>query len=370
MKPENPLRQLKSLGQSIWLDDIRRHWLEDGTLARLIEEDGIAGVTSNPAIFHKAITETRDYDAAISDLAERGADAPAIYEDLVVDDVRNAADLFQRTYEESKRRDGYVSLEVSPHLARDTAATFIEAVRLWTLVERPNLMIKVPGTREGLPAIRRLIAAGINVNVTLLFSVARYREVADAWLGALEDYGATGQSLDRSASVASFFLSRIDTLVDHRLDALGTAPAQALRGQAAIACACLAYQEYKAMLESPRWEKLVAHGARPQRLLWASTSTKNPAYADTKYVEALIGPNTVNTLPFETVAAYRDHGDPALRLEQDMDAARALPAQLAALGVELDTVGDELERQGVQKFVDPFDRLLATLTQRAAELAA
>jgi transaldolase len=275
-----------------------------------------------------------------------------------------------QTYEESNRRDGYVSLEVSPHLAHDTDGTVAEAVRLWTLVDRPNLMIKVPATRAGLPAIRRLAATGINVNITLLFSVARYREVADAYLAGLEEYGATGRPLDRIASVASFFLSRIDTLIDRRVEQLNTDTARALRGQAAIACACLAYQEYKTMLASVRWQRLAAQGARPQRLLWASTSTKDSAYYDVKYVEALIGLDTVNTLPFETITAYRDHGNPALRLEQNMDAARALPARLAALGIGLEAVGDELERQGVQKFVEPFDRLLATLAQRVAELAA
>lgn len=370
MTSENPLLQLKSFGQSIWLDDIRRRWLADGTLARLIAEDGITGITSNPAIFHKAVTETHDYDISIAELAERNVDAQSIYEKLIVEDVRNAANLFRRTHEESQRHDGYVSLEVSPHLAQDTEATFSEAMRLWTLVKQPNLMIKVPGTREGLPAIRRLLAAGINVNVTLLFSVARYCEVIEAWLGGLEDYDAGGQSSNYPASVASFFLSRIDTLVDMRLESLGTGPARELCGQAAIACARLAYQEYQAMLGSRRWKKLKLRGAHPQRLLWASTSAKNPAYADTKYVDALIGANTVNTLPFETIAAYRDHGNPALRLEQDIDRARVLPVQLMALGIELNSVSDELERQGVRKFVEPFDRLLAVLAQRAAELGA
>jgi len=362
---DNPLLRLAALGQSIWLDDLRRSWLEDGTLARLIAEDGLAGVTSNPAIFHKAIAESCDYDAAIATLAERGADASAIYENLVVEDVRHAADLLERIYKECSRRDGYVSLEVSPHLAHDTEATVSEAVRLWTRVDRPNLMIKVPGTRAGLPAIRRLIAAGINVNVTLLFSVARYREVADAYVAGLEEYGAAGQPLDRIGSVASFFVSRIDTLIDGRLDQFDTALARALRGQAAIACARLAYQEYKTRVASPQWRELAARGARPQRLLWASTGTKDGRYDDVKYVEALIGPDTVNTVPFATLASFRDHGRPALRLEDELDEARQVPRQLARLGIELEPLTQQLEDEGVRKFIEPFDELHATLGRRA-----
>lgn len=362
---DNRLLRLKALGQSIWLDDLRRNWLEDGTLARLIAEDGLAGVTSNPAIFHKAIAESRDYDAAIAALAERGADAAAIYENVVVEDVRHAADLLARTYQECSRRDGYVSLEVSPHPAHDTEATVSEAVRLWTRVDRPNLMIKVPGTRAGLPVIRRLVAAGINVNVTLLFSVARYREVADAYVAGLEDHGAAGKPFDGIGSVASFFLSRIDTLIDGRLDQFDTDSARALRGRAAIACARLAYQEYKTRVASPRWRELAVRGARPQRLLWASTGTKDDRYDDVKYVEALIGPDTVNTLPFTTLASYRDHGRPALRLEDELDEARQVPEQIARLGLELEAVTQQLEDEGVRKFIEPFDELHATLEQCA-----
>lgn len=370
----NRLRHLEALGQSLWLDHIERALLVNGGLERLIGDDGISGVTSNPAIFEKAIAQHAEYDAAIMQLARNGLDAPAIYETLAIEDVRRAADLLRDVYEtsfgrECCGRDGYVSLEVSPHLAYDTAATAAEARRLWSLVGRPNLMIKVPATRAGLPAIRQLIAEGINVNVTLLFGVARYREVAESHLAGLEDRLANGGALDHVASVASFFLSRIDTLVDGFLDRDNRAQARELRGRTAIACARLAYQEYLELAHSTRWQALAAHGAHPQRLLWASTSTKDPAYDDVMYVDALIGPDTVNTLPPETVTAYRDHGHPELRLEQELDAARELPGQLAALGLELDMVGDELERQGVQKFIEPYERLLATLKRRAAELA-
>lgn len=365
---DNRLRSLEALGQSLWLDYIGRALLVNGELERLIRDDGISGVTSNPAIFEKSIAQHAEYDAAIAPLARCGLAAQAIYETLAIEDVCKAADLLRDVYETSRRRDGYVSLEVSPQLAYDTAATLAEAKRLWNRVERPNLMIKVPATQAGLPAIRQLIAAGINVNVTLLFGVVRYREVAESYLAGLEDRLANGGAIDHIASVASFFLSRIDTLVDGFLDRDSRAQAQVLRGWAAIACARLAYQEYQGLVRSARWQALAAHGARSQRLLWASTSTKDPAYDDVMYVEALIGPDTINTLPPETIVAYREHGNPELSLEQELDAARALPGQLAALGLDLDVVSDELERQGVQKFIEPYERLLVTLARRATEL--
>lgn len=365
----NRLLRLEAFGQSLWLDYIERALLANGGLERLIRDDGISGVTSNPAIFEKAMSKHAEYDAAIALLARRGLTAQAIYESLAIEDVSRAADQLRGVYKTSHRRDGYVSFEVSPQLAHDTAATVVEAKRLWHRVSRPNLMIKVPATQAGLPAIRQLIAAGININVTLLFSVARYREVAESYLAGLEDRLANGGAIDHLASVASFFLSRIDTLVDGYLDRDGRAQAKTLRGRAAIACARLAYQEYQGLLRGARWQALAAHGAHPQRLLWASTSTKDPAYDDVMYVEALIGSDTINTMPPETVTAYRDHGNPQLRLEQELDAARALPGQLAVLGVELDAVGDELECQGVQKFIEPYERLLATLARRASELA-
>jgi len=339
--------------------------IDSGELARLIREDGVTGVTTNPAIFHSAIVEHDDYDRAITQLTGEQTTAAAVYESLVADDVRRAADLLRGAYEASGGRDGYVSLEVSPHLAYQSDDTIAEAQRLWKSVGRPNLMIKVPATRSGLPAIRRLIAAGVNVNVTLLFSVSRYCEVAEAFQDGLEERARRGEPLDRVASVASFFLSRIDTFVDERLDALGSADASSLRGCAATASARLAYQEYKRLIAAPRWQALAARGAQPQRLLWASTSAKDPAYDDLKYVEALVGAETVNTLPPATLAAYRDRGSPALRLEQELEQAHALPERLAALGIDLAAAGRELERQGVQKFVDSYDGLLAALAGRA-----
>jgi len=364
--PKNPLRRLSAFGQSIWLDDIRRNWLADGTLARLIADDAVTGVTSNPAIFEKAIAGHHDYNNAIAGLVRQGRNALEIYEALVVEDVQRAAELLRGVYEETRGRDGYVSLEVSPRLAHDTAATIAEAQRLWARVARPNLMIKVPATDAGLPAIRELIASGINVNVTLLFSVARYHEVASAYLDGLDTRRQAGGPLAGVTSVASFFLSRIDTLVDSQLDALGTPDARSLRGETAIACARLAYQYCKEWLASPRWRALAATGGRPQRLLWASTSTKNKSYSDVKYVESLIGPDTVNTLPIETLEAYRDHGDPAVRIEIEdgLDFARALPGRLAILGIDLDAVAQQLEAEGVRKFVEPYDRLLAMFGQR------
>jgi transaldolase len=365
---DNRLRSLEALGQSLWLDYIERELLTGGEMERMIRDDGISGVTSNPAIFEKAIAQHAEYDAAIAELARRGLAAQKIYEELAVEDLCLAADLLRGVYETSDRRDGYVSLEVSPHFAYDTIATVAEAKRLWGRVARPNLMIKVPATRAGLPAIRQLIAAGINVNATLLFGVARYREVAESYIAGLEERLANGGALDHVESVASFFLSRIDTLVDHFLDQDKRVQVSELRGRTAIACARMAYQEYKRLVGGARWKALAAHGARTQRLLWASTSTKDPSYHDAMYVEALIGPDTVNTLPPETLAAYRDHGDPQLRLEEHLDVTYTLPGQLAALGLDLDVVSDELEHQGVQKFVEPYDKLLVLLAHRASKL--
>lgn len=363
----NPLRRIHQLGQSIWLDDIRRGWLRDGHLARLIAEDALAGVTSNPAIFAKAIGEGAEYDDAIAALAGGDRDINDIYEALALEDVQGAADLFRPTYQASSGGDGFVSLEVSPHLADDTPGTVAEGLRLWQAFNRPNAMIKVPGTRAGLPAITELIAAGVNINVTLLFSVERYREVVDAYLTGLEQRVAAGKPIDNVASVASFFLSRIDTLVDAKLDQMNTAEAKALRGQAAIASARLAYQYYKQWVGSDRWRALADKGAKPQRLLWASTSSKDPAYKDTMYVEALIAPNTVNTLPPATIDAYRDHGEPAIRIEDDLDEAKRAVQVLRDLGIDLEAVSEQLEREGVTKFKEPFDALLATLAKRVGK---
>ena len=368
----NPLLVIKSLGQSIWLDYIERGMLTSGELTHLIERDGLAGITSNPSIFEKAITGHEDYESDIAKVARHAPNALEIYESIVSDDIGHAADLFLPAYEQTRGRDGFVSIEVSPHLAYDTDKTVNEAIRLWERLHRPNIMIKVPGTAQGLPAVRELIAKGINVNVTLLFGLGRYREVLQAWLAGLEDRVSAGLSPESVASVASFFLSRIDVLVDKRLDALthvGDKSVSSLRGTAAIACARLAYQMYREMQGSARWRGLAVRGAQPQRLLWASTGTKDPTYSDVKYVEPLIGPDTVNTLPPETLNAYRKHGDPALRLEQDLAQATEIMTGLAKLGIDLESVAQQLEEEGVKKFIEPFDKLLASLEQRRRMLA-
>jgi transaldolase len=376
----NPLRELERYGQSVWYDSLRRGLIASGELARLVEEDGLTGLTTNPAIYEKAIGETRDYDAALARLLPRAElDAQAIYEELAIDDIRAAADLLRPVHERTSRRDGYVSLEVAPVAARDGAATLSEARRLWRAVDRENVMIKVPGTREAVPSIRRLLAEGVNVNVTLLFSREAYREVAEAHLAALEDRIAGGGDVSRVASVASFFVSRIDAAVDRRLDDLAASDApeqtreraRALRGRVAIANAKLAYQDWRALVASARWARLREHGAMPQRLLWASTSTKDPRYRDVRYVEELIGPETVDTVPPATFDAFRDHGSVAATLERDLDGARAALAELAALGLSLEEVTAQLLEDGVRLFAEPFAKLLATIeTRRGAEPGA
>ena len=369
---KSPLVRLHRLGQSIWLDYIRRGMVRGGELARLVREDAVTGLTSNPTIFEKAIAGSTDYDADIAAMAREGLGAAAVYERLAVQDIREAADVLRPVYNRTRGGDGFVSLEVSPHLARDTAGTVAEARRLWQAVARPNLFIKIPGTAEGLPAIRQCIDEGINVNITLLFGLERYLEVIDAYLAGLEARAARGDPVERVASVASFFLSRIDVLVDPMLEKTAAAGgaradvARALVGQAAIASAKAAYQLYLEAFGGPRFQRLSEKGARVQRLLWASTSTKNPAYSDTKYVEPLIGRQTINTMPPETVAAYRDHGDPARRLTKDVDAAYAALARLGAAGVDLAAVTRRLEEEGIEKFNKPYDSLLETLRKKGA----
>jgi transaldolase/glucose-6-phosphate isomerase len=364
---KNPLTKVQDFGQSIWLDFIRRGILESGELQQLIDEDGLRGMTSNPSIFEKAIAGSHDYDEAIEELALEEQSAEAIYRALTVQDIQRAADRFHPIYDQSAGKHGFVSLEVSPHLAHDTEGTIEEARLLWAAVDRPNLMIKVPGTPEGLPAIRQLLSEGINVNVTLLFGLPRYRQVAEAYLGGLEDRLADNKPIHTLASVASFFLSRIDVLIDPKVDKIieageeEAAIARRLHGQVAIASAKVAYQIYQEIFESQRFKKLVEEGAHPQRLLWASTSTKNPAYSDVKYVEALIGADTVNTLPQETLNAYRDHGKPKARLEDDVDEANAILHDLPRIGIDLNENTQQLEDEGVQKFIQPFDRLMETL---------
>jgi len=366
----NPLQQLETCGQSPWLDHLKRSFTEQGGLRALIARDGLRGVTSNPAIFEKAIAQSDEYADAIEDFLSKGdRDVAAIYEHLAIADIRAAADVLGSVYRATQKRDGYVSLECSPYLADDTEATVAEGLRLWNAVQRANLMIKVPATPAGLPAIRRLIACGANVNVTLLFSVDMYEQAAEAYISGLEALAQDGGDLSRVASVASFFVSRIDTEVDKRLDALGDAAAHSLRGKAAIANAKIAYQRYEALFSGPRWQALAQAGARTQRLLWASTGVKNPAYRDTVYVEELIGPDTVNTMPPATMDAFRDHGEikpDAIR--QDIEGAQATLAALAARGISLDEITSALLVDGVRLFANAFDTLFAALEQRRAAL--
>jgi transaldolase len=369
----NPLKKLGTLGQSVWLDYIRRDLIASGELRRLIEEDGLRGMTSNPSIFEKAIAESHIYDQDIRDLALKEEDVKTIYEALSQRDVQSAADEFRSVYEKTDSQDGYVSLEVNPHLAHDTKGTIEEARRLWAALNRPNVLIKVPATSDGLPAIRQLISEGINVNVTLLFGLPRYRQVAEAYIAGLEVRAAQGKPVKHIASVASFFLSRIDTLVDPMVEKFlqpsgkKTEIARKVRGQVAISSAKAAYQIYKEIFGSDRFKKLADKGARVQRLLWASTSTKNPDYSDVKYIESLIGPDTVNTVPPETIDAYRDHGNPRLRLEQDVEQANWVMTRLLELGISIDEVTGQLEDEGVKKFNEPFDKLMDTLAKTSSQ---
>jgi len=368
----NPLKRLGTLGQSVWLDYIRRDLITSGELRRLIEEDGLRGMTSNPSIFEKAIAESNLYDKDIHDMALKKKDIKAIYETLSQRDVQNAADEFRPLYDRTDGKDGYVSLEVNPHLANDTNGTIEEARRLWAALNRPNVLIKVPATSEGLPAIRQLITEGINVNVTLLFGLPRYRQVAEAYITGLEARAVQGKPVKDIASVASFFLSRIDTLVDPLLEKFlepvgkKTDIAKKVHGQVAISSAKAAYQIFKEIFGSNRFKKLAEKGAHAQRLLWASTSTKNPDYSDVKYIEPIIGPDTVNTIPLETINAYRDHGNPKLSLEQDIKEANRVMAELPELDINIDKVTQQLEDEGVKKFDEPFDKLMETLAKKSS----
>ncbi len=365
--PVNPLLELRKLGQSVWLDDLGRAMLADGSLARLIADDGLGGVTSNPSIFAASMMKEPQYAAAVKERLASVSSSQALYESLAIEDVRAAADLFSRLYRETSRGDGFVSLEVSPHIAYDSAASISEGKRLWGRLERPNVMIKIPGTQPGLTAIRELIAAGINVNVTLLFSPERYRSVAEAYFDGLEARLAAGKPIDHVSSVASFFLSRIDALVDKRLDELaarGQTAARALRGKAATANASRAYAIFGELSAASRWEKLASLGARPQRLLWASTSAKDPSYSPIKYVEDLVAADTVNTLPRPTMDAYRRLGHPEARLERHMAQAADARESFERLGVDLEAVAETLESEGVAKFVEPFDQLQAWLEEK------
>ncbi|MCX6355898.1 MAG: bifunctional transaldolase/phosoglucose isomerase [Candidatus Aureabacteria bacterium] len=372
----NPLLKLRDFGQRIWLDFLRRAVINSGDLEKMIDEDGLGGVTSNPSIFEKAIAGSSDYDGAIRALALEGRSVEEIYQALTVQDIQRAADIFRPLYDRLEGEDGFVSLEVSPHLAYDAKGTVAEARRLWAAANRPNVFIKVPATQEGLPAIRQLISEGINVNVTLLFGLPRYREVAEAYISGLEAAAADGKALDRISSVASFFLSRIDALIDPMIEKLiqaggpDAAIAKEIHGQVAIASARIAYQIYREIFHGERFKKLADRGAGSQRLLWASTSTKNPSYSDVRYVEALIGPKTINTLPLETINAYRDHGDPVPRLEEGVEEAADIFVCLPQLGIDSDAITQQLEDEGVEKFSASYDALMQTLAKhRAAALA-
>lgn len=364
----NPLQQIGKLGQAIWLDDIHRSLMTSGDLKVLIDDDGLCGMTSNPTIFDKAIAGSHDYDDDIRALALEGKGVNDIFEALAIKDVQMAADTFRPLYDRTNGRHGFVSLEVSPHLAHDTEGTLADARRLWAALDRPNVFIKVPATLAGLPAIRQLTSDGINVNITLLFGLPRYRQVAEAYIAGIEERLARGQDVRNVRSVASFFLSRIDVLVDPLLERIrkeggtNTDLAASLLGQTAIASAKQAYQIYKEISRSDRWKKLADSGAWPQWLLWASTSTKNSQYSDVMYVDSLIGPETVNTLPTQTLDAYRDHGDPKPRLEDDVDNARRVLESLSKLDIDIDKITQKLEDEGIEKFSTSLNKLLETLT--------
>lgn len=364
----NPLKNLEALGQAIWFDYIRCDLMTSGKLQRLIDEDGLRGVTSNPSIFQKAIADSNLYDKDISGKELAGKDPVAIYEAISQRDVQQAADIFKSVYEKTNGEDGYVSLEVNPHLAHDTKGTVEEARRLWTNLNRPNVLIKVPATDEGVVAIRELISEGISINVTLIFSVQRYKEVLNAYIGGISDRVKLGKSVKNISSVASFFLSRIDAVVDPMEKNFSLSPANQskfnndIRGQVAIASAKVAYKVYQEAFENQEFLKL---GASPQRLLWASTSPKDPSYSDVKYVEALIGPNTVNTVPPETYDAYRDHGNPALLLETDVEKASNVLYELEKLGINLQEITENLEKNGVESFKQAYDKLIEAIRSKS-----
>lgn len=374
--PTSRAEQLLTLGQSVWLDFIRRGHLVSGEFDRIVREDGVVGVTSNPTIFQLAIAESSDYDAALQARVAEGLVGPALFESLAVEDIRMACDRLRPVFEKSGGLDGRVSIEVNPHLAHDTAGTVTEARRLHRAVGRDNVMIKVPATAEGVPAVATLTAEGLSINVTLIFSLKRYEEVMDAYIQGLERRNAGGETLDRIRSVASFFVSRVDSKVDQAIDkaAAGDAAArprlEGFRGRAAVANARLAYARFREVFGSARFRALAAHGAKLQRPLWASTSTKDPSYRDVLYVEELIGPDTVNTMPPQTLAAFNDHGVVEARIDRDLDQARELFAQLPSLGVPVGALIEQLEVEGVTAFVKSYDSLLGSLETKRREMVA
>jgi transaldolase len=362
------LHQLSELGQSVWIDYLSRQMLQSGKLARMMEEDAVVGVTSNPTIFQKAISEGDTYDEQLREVLAEEDDPKEVFLKLAVDDVQNACDLLRQVWDGGHGQDGYVSIEVDPNLAFDTDGTIAEAQRLHDLVDRPNCFVKIPATKDGLPAIEEMVARGHNINVTLIFSLLRYAEVVESYLRGLERLVESGRDPSGVASVASFFVSRVDTEADKRLDEAG-APEE-LKGKLAVANAKLAYQRYKALFSGERWETLAPKGAKTQRCLWASTSTKNPDYRDVLYVEELIGPETVNTMPEETIEAFQDHGEVALTLEQDVDEAKRVFEQIADAGIDYDDVVVTLEQEGVQKFADSFSELLDGVEAKRGELVS
>jgi transaldolase len=372
----NPLVELTQLGQSIWYDNIERKLIQSGELRRLIDEDELRGVTSNPAIFEKAISGSDLYKDQLEELARQGKTAVEIYEALAISDIQSAADVLRAVHEKTGGTDGFVSLECSPLVAHDTAGTIDEARRLWRAVDRPNVMIKIPGTPEGMPAIEECIYEGININITLLFSLESYEQTIEAYIRGLARRAAEGKPVDTISSVASFFVSRIDTAVDRRLEEkIGESKSEEERarlspllGRAAIANAKMAYQKFKQVFHGEPFRELRERGAQVQRPLWASTSTKNPAYRDVYYVEALVARETVNTLPPQTLAAFRDHGEARLTIEDDLDGERARLDELEAAGVSLDEVTDQVLADGVRLFIEPFEKLIASIESQRAEI--
>jgi len=363
-----PLERLSGLGQSVWVDFLSRQSIRGGHLQELIDGDSVVGATSNPSIFQKAMTEGDAYDEQLSELIGEGADVEQSFWALARKDIEDACDLFRPVWDGGAGRDGYVSLEVDPRLAYDALETFNEAMRLHEEVDRPNLMVKIPATKPGLAAIEDVLAKGRSINITLIFSLQRYAEVAESYVRAMERLVAEGGDPSKVASVASFFVSRIDTETDRRLDEIGGH--DELKGKLAVANAKLAYEHYKQVFSGERWEFLLSKGATPQRVLWASTSTKNPAYSDVMYVEDLIGPDTVNTMPEETIEAYQDHGQPEPRLDRGLEEAQRVFEQLADAGVDYDDVTDTLEREGVEKFSAAFDELMSALGEKRGSLVA
>ena len=372
----NPNVELQRLGQSLWYDNIDRRLIESGELRRMIDEDGVVGLTSNPTIFDKAISSGAGYDAALSRLVRTGKSPVDIYETLAIEDIRAAADLLRPVYERTNRLDGLVSLEVSPHLAYDSQETLNEVRRLWAAVDRPNLMVKVPATQQGIPAVEQLVGEGININITLIFSLEAYRQVAEAYLAGLERRVEANLPIDHISSVASFFVSRVDTKVDGQLaaaldrgDGQGqNSSLESLLGQAAIANCKLAYEIFQRTFGDGRFHKLAESGARVQRLLWGSTSTKNPNYPDTYYVDSLIGPDTVNTVPTETLHAFKDHGTVARTLDVGVYDARHAAEELARIGIDMDDVTAQLLEEGVDQFAQSFDKLIDGIEARVATI--